>query len=97
MGASLQTIMFADHLGQTAINQMWDDLCEQSRHDHGHSYSGDIGMLRGSPRWTDTPYFNEDEAHSYIRMNHDKWDPPIAVSYTEDGVKFWLIGGFCSE
>jgi hypothetical protein len=96
MGGSLNHRLFADHLGKDVIVKIWDDLCEQSRYDHGHSYSGDIGMLRGNIEWHDALLSSRSEASDFISDNHkEKWSPPVAVSFNEEGVKFWLIGGWC--
>lgn len=97
MGAEFNSVMFADHLGHQTILQMWDDLCEQSRYDRGHSYSGAIGMLRGTPCMNDTLFATRSEAEDYVAARHDKWEPPVAASFTDGGAKFWIIGGWCSS
>jgi hypothetical protein len=97
MGATFNYRLFADELGETGILQVWEDMCEQSRYESGHSYSGCIGMLKGKPRWNDAMLATEDEAREVVADRHEKWEAPLAVSYNENGQKFWLIGGWCSS
>lgn len=97
MGAEFNYVTFADKLGKDAIIRQWDSLCEQSRYDSGHSYSGAIGMLDGSPDWRDTMFASRHEAYEYVSDTQEKWEPPLAASFIKDGDKFWLIGGWCSS
>jgi hypothetical protein len=53
-------------------------------------------MLRGNIEWHDALLSSRSEASDFISDNHkEKWSPPVAVSFNEEGVKFWLIGGWC--
>jgi hypothetical protein len=99
MGASFNYRLFGDFLDRKTIAKMWDDMCEQSRHDRGHSYSGDIGMLRGNVQWHEEVLPAQHLAYEFVLQNHkEKWDPPVAAPYVnETGHKIWLIGGWCSE
>ena len=97
MGAEFNYRLFADKLGESAIHAQWDSMCEQSRYDSGHSYSGAIGMLDGEPYWSDKMFSTEDAAHEFVADTHQKWHPPLAVSFSKNGDKFWLIGGWCSS
>lgn len=98
MGANLQVHTIKDSLGRERITEMWNAAVEESLYEDGHSYSGGIGMLEGPITWVDKNFSSYEEAEEYIDENHEKWDPAMAVSYTrDDGVKFWAIGGWCSE
>lgn len=78
--------------------KLWAEDCETSLHEHGHSYSGEIGMLQGKPEFIDKMYSTEREAEDYISEHHEKWRRPLAVSFSgTDGVKHWVIGGWCSS
>jgi hypothetical protein len=97
MGAEFNYRLFADK-GKDTIVRQWDALCEQSRYESGHSYSGCIGMLDGAVRWHDIMFATEDEAHEFVADHHEKWEPPLAAAYKDNnGQKFWLIGGWCSS
>jgi hypothetical protein len=98
MGAEFNYRLFDDKLGKEKIAKLWAGMCEQSRSDRGRSYSGCIGMLKGSPVWEDTMYPTEDKAHKFVAESQHKWEPPVASSYTDEaGQKNWLIGGWCSS
>ena len=97
MGAEFNYVTFADKLGKDTIVRQWDALCEQSRYDSGHSYSGAIGMLDGDPYWRDTMFTTKDEAYEFVADTQEKWEPPMAASFSKNGEKFWLIGGWCSS
>ena len=98
MGANLNTRQYPAKLGKEVILKQWDDDCEMSRYEHGHSYSGEIGMLSGKPVFTDKQFETESEADDFICDNHEKWSAPLAVSYKHrDGELYWMIGGWCSS
>ena len=98
MGANLSTREYPGTKTKEEILKLWDDDCETSRYESGHSYSGEIGMLSGKPSWEDKEFADSRAADDYICEKHDKWDRPMAVSYKEkDGSKWWMIGGWCSS
>ncbi len=98
MGANLNTRMYPVDLGKDKVLKMWNDDVDMSLHEHGHSYSGEIGMLNGKPKFEDKQFQNEAEADDYITDNHEKWEPPLAVSFRHtNGQLYWLIGGWCSS
>lgn len=85
-------------MGLPKIKESWKNQVEQSLHEDGHSYSGEIGMLGTTvARWHDLNFPTSDGAYEYIETHHEKWEPAIAVSYQEEGEKWWLIGGWCSS
>jgi hypothetical protein len=96
MGACFNSRVFSTD-DREAITRSWDNAVEQSLYEDGHSYSGEIGMLRGSIQWVDKELENEDTAEDYVVDHHEKWEPAMAVSFTLDGKKAWLVGGWCSS
>jgi len=96
MGASTDTRTLKDE-DRKGIVEKWDSAVEASQYEDGHSYSGCIGMLDGSPQFKDLNLESGDEAEEYIEENHDKYDSPMAVSFTKDNQKYWVIGGWCSS
>ena len=97
MGANLNTYKFADSIGKEKITERWNYAVEESLYESGHSYSGEIGMLGKGICWLDKNFLLEDDAEEYISENHEKWSKAIAVSFSKDNKKFWLIGGWCSS
>lgn len=59
----------------------WHAAVEQSRHEDGASYSGAIGCLNGAPDKRDLRLESRQAAVDYVQENHEKWEPPLAVSY----------------
>lgn len=97
MGASTSFRKYKADLGLTEIKRLWAEAVEQSLYEDGHSYSGEIGMLGSEvDSWNDLEY-SEPDAYAFIEDRHQKWNPAIAVSYLAKGVKYWLIGGWCSS
>ena len=71
---------------------------DESLYQDGHSYSGEIGMLIGPIDWQDKEFGSWREAEKYLAETQDKFDGPMAVSFvTTEGVKGWIIGGWCSS
>jgi hypothetical protein len=97
MGASTDFRRYKASLGQDTIKKLWDGAVAQSRYEDGHSYSGQIGMLGGIRSWNDLNLPDMAAADEYISENHEKWQAAMAVSYTDKGEKYWLIGGWCSS
>lgn len=98
MGANLSTRRYPAALGKDKIMDRWESACEVSRYEDGHSYSGGIGMLGGSPQWQDKQFETADEAEDFIAENHSKYSAPMAVSYNSSkGELYWMIGGWCPE
>jgi hypothetical protein len=98
MGANLNTREYPGTKTKAEILKQWEDDCEMSRHESGHSYSGEIGMLSGTPSWADKEFPDENTANEHICEKHKKWSQPLAVSYkARDGTKWWMIGGWCSS
>lgn len=98
MGASTSFRKYKADLGLTEIKRLWAEAVEQSLYEDGHSYSGEIGMLgRQVGSWHDNDLDGSANAYTYIEDRHQKWNPAIAVSYLDKGVKYWLIGGWCSS
>lgn len=96
MGASNSYRNFPDSLERSGIQKKWNEAVDDSLHEDGHSYSGEIGMLGKKIKWHDKEFASEDEASDFIDDKHEKGDDPMAVSYSkEDGSKWWLIGGWC--
>lgn len=84
MGANLSTRTYSDRLGQRGIADEWAQDVETSRHESGRSYSGEIGMLGPNiSKWYDHNFKSEVEAENWLSENQDKWDPAIAVSFTQ--------------
>ena len=96
MGANLQTRTLKDKPLPKLIAE-WQGMVEDSLNQHGSSYSGDIGMLRGRPLFKSLSQDSQREASDLIADQHEKGQPPIAVSFTDKGVKYWEIGGWCRE
>jgi hypothetical protein len=96
MGASYNSNVFTDK-SRSEIEKEWGKLVENDLVESGNSYSGGIGMLGKSIEWTVKHFDNYNAADDYIADNHEKWSPPLAVSYTEKDKKYWLIGGWCSS
>jgi hypothetical protein len=98
MGASFGYRVFEDKDGITNMQKLWDSECRQSRIENGSSYSGSIGMLKSNPVWKDKGHKNKDDAMDFVCDNHSKWEAPIATSFSnEEGLKMWIIGGWCSS
>lgn len=97
MGASTSFRTYPDSLGRDGIQKRWNEAVEDSLHEDGHSYSGEIGMLGKRIKWMDKELGSEDEANDLITDKHDKGDDPMAVSYMDGDKKMWLIGGWCSS
>ena len=97
MGANFCARAYPDGEKELIIER-WGSAVEQSLHEDGHSYSGDIGMLgRSVARWYDKDFADREEAYEFLSEEHEKWDPALAVSFIENGDKCWLIGGWCSS
>lgn len=98
MGASTSYRVFDDKLGKAKIEELWKSLVEQSLHDDGHSYSGEIGMLGTRiGQWYDKQFTKRNDVYDFIDENHEKWRPAMAVSCVENGKKLWIIGGWCAS
>ena len=91
MGASLST---GTYKLDSNYKDRWNSDVEQSQHESGHSYSGEIGMLGKGFDMSSHIAEDTNEAHDYICDHHDKWDGAMAVK-TKDG--FVVIGGWCSS
>jgi hypothetical protein len=96
MGANLQTRTLKD-MPLPKLCAKWEAMVEESRNERGTSYSGDIGMLRGRPSFKALSQDSQRAASDLIADQHDKGCPPLAVSFMDKGVKYWEIGGWCSE
>jgi hypothetical protein len=84
VGANLDTRTYSDKLGQRGIADQWAIDVENSRYQDGISYSGQIGMLGPNiSKWYDHNFKSEAEAENWLSENQDKWDPAIAVSFTQ--------------
>jgi hypothetical protein len=76
-----------------AIQKQWIDDVEQDLYDHGHSYSGGIGMLGTDIQWERDKFETARDASKHIEDFHKKWEPPMACQF-EGG---WVVGGWCSS
>lgn len=81
MGAcNIEHIVVTDNLQNT-----YDEIVDQDRHDNGHSYSGTIGCSKGYQLVSDAP---EHETEAYRLWydeklsSHDKWEPLICHEIT---------------
>ena len=97
MGAELNTRSYPAALGRAAIEKKWADACDASRYESGHSHSGEIGMLQGTPVWHDEKCASRKDANEFICENQEKFSGPLAVTYTDKEVECVLIGGWCSS
>ncbi len=98
MGADFNSHSFKDSIGRDAITKAWIAEVDTSLYESGHNYSGGVGMLGHSIEWIEMPPCeNRDTAQEWLMDKHQKWDGAMAVSYHENGEKFWLIGGWCSS
>ncbi len=96
MGANLVSISFAD-APRSQIVADWQARVQESLHESGHSYSGEIGMFGGMQIvWKDLNLASRDDADTLLDEKHEKWNAPWAVSYTHNGKKRWLVGGWVS-
>lgn len=101
MGANLNVIIMENTSGNSSCyDQMisdWNELIDESLYEHGHSYSGRIGMLgHGITSFVDGTR-SYDDAYRLIMLKHKKWEPALAVEYQDSGRSMWLIGGWCSS
>lgn len=53
--------------------------------------TGELDMLGEQIVFTDNVFDEIESAKDWLRINHQKWKPPLAVR-VPDG---WLIGGWC--
>ena len=101
MGANTSFRTFPDSLGKDEIKRRWADAVDMSLHEDGHSYSGEIGMLGPKiAQWYEPAFEGADafnQADEFICEKHEKWRPAMAVAYIRNGIKMWLIGGWCSS
>lgn len=98
MGANFDCRVFADSTRKKVAKQ-WADAVEQSAYDDGHQYSGCIGMMSAEDIvWHDLRLQSLNAARDHVENNHEKWEPPMAVSYKQaDGKVYWVIGGLCAS
>lgn len=83
MGASFNTVVYPDKIGQRAIADRWSLDVDRSLEESGNSYSGEIGMLgHNIVAWNDLNLTSEVEADSWLANHHEKWEPAQAVSFT---------------
>lgn len=54
------------------------DYIEQSKHDYGRSYSGEMGMADGVVI-TDKSFDSEREAEDWLWDNAEKWGPALGI------------------
>jgi hypothetical protein len=66
---------------------------EQSAHEDGNSYSGQIGVMPIGISWVNETFESYNEAENYILENHEKWDEAMGTEFP-DG---FLVGGWCSS
>lgn len=98
MGANLSVRHYPAKLGNAKILEHWESACEISLYEDGNSYSGEIGMLEGTPQWYDKQFATDAEAEEFIAKSHEKWSAPMAVSFKSKNSELcWMIGGWCSE
>lgn len=96
MGANFDCRVF-DVADRKAVSKKWFDAVEQSSWDDGHQYSGCIGMMSGEIVWRDLLLPSPAAAADYVESHHEKWEPPIAASYSKDGKVGWVVGGLCAS
>ena len=94
MGWNLDIREYDSQLTKSQVEKEFD--CDQatSAYDHGHSYSGQIGVMPNGIKWITRTFENAQEAYDYIEDNHNKWDQAFGVKI-KDGV--YLVGGWCSS
>lgn len=92
MGAEYQSVTFT-LASKEEIAKMWAKDVEQSLYEHGHCYSGGIGMLGPDIQWRGEKFDSPDKADKFIEDNHQKWEPPMAVAFSGG----WVVGGWCSS
>ncbi len=96
MGAALDYVILKGD--RSAIQTLFNRKAEDSRYMDGHMYSGCIGMLRGKIDFRDVAMPGKKYAIDYLADTHQKWDGPMAVSFTDEhGDKAWVVGGWCSS
>lgn len=90
-------------MGETykEILKKWNDLVDANLYEHGHSYSGGIGMLGHGFIIDETAgtFDKVQDAQAYICEHHEKWKPAMAVRIrtTNTRNKVLVIGGACSS
>ena len=92
MGANFASIDYRI-TDKKQIAEQWEASVDQSLYDHGHSYSGCIGMLGPDIQWRTEKFKTIDECEKFIMDNHEKWSPAMAVAF--DGG--WVVGGWCAS
>jgi hypothetical protein len=97
MGAQLsyRTYKAEDYDGTREIEQAFNADRNASRSEYGRSYSGDIGSMAGKVLFYNQDLESRNGAEDWLAEKHQKYDRPKAIGYTENGVKFWMIGGWC--
>jgi ABC-type Fe3+-citrate transport system substrate-binding protein len=98
MGANVDTVIIAD-VPRKKIKKLFENAAEEARYENGHGgYTGTIAEISTIGKFVDQELSGVLLAEEYITENHDKWSQAMAVSYlTKDGLKRWLVGGWCSE
>lgn len=97
MGANFNTLTFEGTLPTDEMKGLFDNAVADSQYQHGHSYSGEIGMVTGLTI-TSKVFDTEDEAYQYLLKTAEKWGPAVAVKYLlPSGEQEWYIGAWCSS
>lgn len=92
MGAEFNTLRY-DGVSKREVAKEWKHAVDHDLYEHGHCYSGSIGMLGHKIQWRAEGFPTAEECERFISDNHDKWEPPMAVAF--DGG--WVVGGWCSS
>lgn len=98
MGANFETITMPGNLSRAEVEKRFADAQDQDRYEHGHSYSGGMGMASGLSFEDNGREFPDSaSAYDYLDCTCEKWSHAIAVKYRIEDRTIWMIGALCAS
>jgi len=68
-------------LTREIVEKLFDKDQQDSAYDHGHSYSGAIGVMPKGIEWINQIFKTEDEAYEWIENHHEKWNKAMGAQF----------------